>query len=70
MATKQITLTLSESDLLALQEVMLDDDAEGALRFLKESVCPKIPVKGTSACDSNRINPYLLSPGSRSGARK
>ena len=68
MADKHITVTLSEADLLALQEIMLDDDAEGALHFLKESVCPKLPVRGTAACDSTRINPYLLSPGSRSGA--
>ena len=55
----QVVVTLDEKDLLALQAVMLDEDAEGALAFLKERIVPKVPAKGTAPCDSSRNNPYL-----------
>lgn len=59
----RMVLTLEEEDLLDLQEVLLDDDEAGALRFLKTRIAPRIPVRGTSKCDSSRRNPYLLKPG-------
>ena len=55
----KVILTLDEADLLAFQEVMIDDDPDAALAFLKEHICPKIPAKGTAPCDSSRLNPYL-----------
>jgi hypothetical protein len=32
---KSITLVLSDEELMELQRIMLDDDSEGAMRFLK-----------------------------------
>jgi hypothetical protein len=32
---KSITLVLSDEELMELQSIMLDDDSEGAKRFLK-----------------------------------
>ncbi len=55
-----ITITLDETDLMALQEVLLDEDPGAALAFVRENICPKIPSKGTSPCDSTRLNPYLF----------
>ena len=55
-----ITITLDEQALMALQEVMLDEDAEAALAFVRDHICPRIPQKGSSPCDSTRLNPYLF----------
>jgi hypothetical protein len=55
-----ITITLDETDLMALQEVMLDEDPDEALAFVRDHICPKIPAKGSSPCDSTRLNPYLF----------
>ena len=54
-----ISVHLDEHALLALQQVLLDDDAEAALRFVKEHVAPKLPRKGSAACDSTRLNPFI-----------
>ena len=54
-----ISVHLDEQALLDLQQVLLDDDAEAALRFVKEHVAPKVPKKGTAACDSSRLNPFI-----------
>ena len=54
-----ISVHLDEQALLALQQVLLDDDAEAALRFVKEHVAPKLPRKGSAACDSTRLNPFI-----------
>jgi len=55
----KVVITLEEEDLLELQAVLLDADKAAALEFLKTRIAPKIPVKGTAACDSSRRNPYL-----------
>jgi len=36
MAKKAITLILEDQDILELLRILLDDDAEGALAFLKD----------------------------------
>jgi hypothetical protein len=54
-----ISIVLEEEALLELQRVLLDDDAIGALEFLKEHVASRIPRKGTAPCDSSRLNPFL-----------
>ena len=54
-----ISVHLDERALLALQEVLLDDDAEGALRFVKEHIAPRLPKQGTAPCDSTRLNPFI-----------
>lgn len=42
---KSIVLTLSDEELIELERIMLDDDYEGALKFLKGRLLPlRIPV--------------------------
>lgn len=55
----KMVITLEEDDLLDLQAVLLDADETAALEFLENRIVPKIPSKGTAACDSSRLNPYL-----------
>jgi hypothetical protein len=35
---KSITITLSDEELIELERIMIDDDLEGALRFLKRHI--------------------------------
>ncbi|MHB9022636.1 MAG: hypothetical protein ACYC7E_00445 [Armatimonadota bacterium] len=56
----RITITLDESDLLALQQILVDDDAKAALDFIKQTLAPRIPQQGWAPCDSARKNPFLL----------
>ena len=56
----KVTITLDEEDLLALQEVLIDEDPDGALDFIRRHLCPKMPTKGSMPCDSTRLNPFLL----------
>ena len=57
-----LIVTLSQQDLLELQAILIDRDQLRALQFVEERIAPKIPPKGTAACDSTRKNPYLLKP--------
>ena len=54
-----ITITLTEPDLIALQQILLDDDKDEALDFIKSVICAKIPKQGSAPCDSTRLNPFL-----------
>ena len=54
-----ISIHLDERALLDLQEVLLDEDPEAALRFVKEHIAPKVPKKGSAPCDSSRLNPFI-----------
>ncbi len=54
-----VVITLDAEALMQLQSVLLDEDPADALDFIKTRVLPQIPKKGTAACDSTRINPYL-----------
>ncbi len=58
----KVVITLEEKDLLELQEILLDDDKDAALSFLKTCIATKLPSKGSDPCDSTRINPYLQKP--------
>jgi hypothetical protein len=55
----KVVLTLEDEDLLALQQVMVDDDERAALEFLREHILPRLPRRSDRPCDSNRLNPYL-----------
>ena len=55
-----VTILLDEEALLELQEVLLDGNPEAALSFVRKHIAPKIPRKGTAACDSSRLNPFIL----------
>ena len=63
-----ISILLDEQALLELHEVLLDESPEAALSFVKRHIAPKVPRSGTAACDSSRLNPFIL-PGkdTRSG---
>ena len=58
----KIVITLTEKDRIELSAVIVDEDNDGALEFLKTRIAPKIPQKGTAPCDSSRLNPYLSKP--------
>ncbi len=60
MATNTVSVTLTEQALLELQEVLLDDDAEAALAFVKRYVAPSVPRSTGRPCDSTRLNPFVL----------
>ncbi len=64
---KKLAIVLSESELLELQQIIIDEDREASLEFIKQSIAPKIPAKGTAPCDSSRINPYLMSDNKQRG---
>lgn len=55
-----LVVTLEERDLVELQAILIDRDAEAALKFIEERVAPKLPTAGASLCDPNRQNPYAL----------
>ena len=56
----KVTIALQEADLLALWAVVVDEDGEEALAFLRDRIPPQVPAKGHAPCDSTRRNPYLL----------
>jgi len=58
----KVVVALSEEDLIELQAILVDGDEKAALEFLQTRVAPKLPKKGTVACDSTRPNPYLVRP--------
>lgn len=62
-----ISILLDDQALLELQEVLLDESPEAALNFVKKHIAPKVPRKGTAACDSSRLNPFILrkKPGAK-----
>ena len=64
MKANKCVITLEEQDLLALQALLMDRDKDGALEFLETCVARRLPKKGTAPCDSSRLNPVLLGPGS------
>ena len=59
MVENKVVITLEEQDLLELQEIVIDNDKDGALSFVKTCLMKKIPIKGTAMCDSTRKNPFL-----------
>jgi hypothetical protein len=64
----KVSVILDEQALLELQQVLLDDDPQAALAFVKRRLAPKLPGKGSAACDSSRLNPFLLrKPGAPRG---
>ncbi len=56
----KMVVVLEEADMVELQTILLDDDEGAALAFLKERVAARLPSKGSSPCDSTRLNPYLM----------
>jgi hypothetical protein len=58
----KLIITLSEQEQMELQEILMDDDKELGLEFIKKVIAPRIPIKGKGGCDSTRKNPFLLPP--------
>ena len=54
-----VVIKLNAEALIHLQSVFIDEDPADALDFIKTRILPQIPEKGTAACDSTRLNPYL-----------
>lgn len=59
----KLVITLDAEDLMELQAILIDRDAEASLHFIETTIAPQIPGKGTAPCDSSRRNPFLLKPG-------
>ena len=67
----KLVLTLTDDELLELQQIVLDEDESAALGVLKRWLDAKVPQKGSAPCDSSRLNPYLLpSRGARSTGKR
>ena len=64
----KVVITLNEEDLIELQITLLDEDAPGALAFLKTRIAAKLPTKGDKPCDSSRLNSYLPNSDISGGA--
>ena len=54
-----VTIKLLEQDLLELQRILLDEDSQAALEFLKSVVACKLPKKDGWNCNSNNLNQYI-----------
>ena len=54
-----IVIKLNPKALMQLQSVLIDEDPDDALDFIKTQILPQIPSKGSAPCDSTRLNPYL-----------
>jgi len=67
-----VVVTLRGDGLIELHAVLMDDDPAAALQFVKNHIAPQIPRKGTAACDSSRLNPFILrgEAGQRGGVDK
>jgi hypothetical protein len=63
VSMNNVVIMLKEADLMALWNVLIDEDGADALAFLKEHIVPQIPRAGTAPCDSTRLNPYLRPHG-------
>jgi len=57
---KSITLTLTDEELIELQRILLDEDREAALRFLKKHLDKKVQevISGKGHC-----KPWFELPG-------
>ena len=55
----KLVIALEDDALLSLQQVLLDDDQQAALEFVREYIEPQIPTQGSAPCDSSRNNPFL-----------
>ena len=49
-----VILELSQQECMRIEAILMDDDAEEALLFVKEVIRPKIRAKGSTALDSHK----------------
>ncbi|MFZ0451447.1 MAG: hypothetical protein WAL98_19595 [Desulfatiglandaceae bacterium] len=50
----KVVLEFSDAEKMRIEAILMDDDAEDALRFFKEILKPKLRAKGSSALDSGK----------------
>ena len=50
----RIVLDFSDEDQMRIEAILMDNDAEEALRFMKEVMRPKIRAKGSTELDSRK----------------
>ena len=49
-----VILELSKQEGIRVEAILMDDDAEEALSFIKEVIRPKLRAKGSTALDSHK----------------
>ncbi|MBW1997332.1 MAG: hypothetical protein JRJ29_05120 [Deltaproteobacteria bacterium] len=49
-----IVLSFSEREVMQIEAILMDADADGALRFLREIIRPKIRAKGSRNIDPDK----------------
>ena len=54
-----VTIKFLEQDLLELQRIIMDEDADAALEFLRTVVAKRLPKKNGWNCNSNNLNQYI-----------
>ena len=52
MKRTRVVVTLEMPDMLEVEEICLDEDAAGALRFVMERVKPQIDAARKAGCDA------------------
>lgn len=50
----KIILDFSDDDQMRIEAILMDNDAQEALRFLKEIIKPKIRAKGSRELDAGK----------------
>ena len=50
----KVVLEFSDEDRMWIEAVLMDNDAQEALRFLKEVIKPKIRAKGSKELDTGK----------------
>ena len=50
----KFVLDFSDEDRMWIEAVLMDDDAQEALRFIKEVIKPKIRAKGSKELDTGK----------------
>ncbi len=50
----KVVIELSDAEKMRVEAILMDDDADEALRFFKEVIRPKLRAKGSTALDSTK----------------
>ena len=50
----KVVIELSDAEKMRVEAILMDGDADEALRFIKEVMKPKLRAKGSSALDSSK----------------
>ncbi len=50
----KVVIEFSDTEKMRIEAILMDADADEALRFFKEVIKPKLRAKGSSALDSSK----------------